>query len=257
MNTKTIEGTLQQQVSKYFKTVEVYPGVFQLLAPYYHADGDMIDIFIKEDFEHKDKLIITDLGLTLMRLSYTEDIENITTKKYLHAIVRDNRLMYDEGELSLIAPINSIASWVGYFAQSMSKVMGISSLDRSVSKSIFQQEFNELILSKYSKFNPDENISPVNSNPEYAVDYLLTNPITNKKLFIYPVNNDNRGLEALSSLLFFKNQSLTFLGIIVFENLETVTSMNMKKLMGTADKMYPEFKSFVDTGQADLARISA
>jgi len=51
------------------------PGVLQVLAPLFHEDGDMVDIFLDEPVNGSGKVRIGDHGLTLMRLTYTYDLD--------------------------------------------------------------------------------------------------------------------------------------------------------------------------------------
>jgi hypothetical protein len=51
------------------------PGVVQVLAPLFHEDGDMVDIFLDEPANGSGKVRIGDHGLTLMRLIYSFDLD--------------------------------------------------------------------------------------------------------------------------------------------------------------------------------------
>jgi len=53
---------------------EKRPGVLQLVAPLYHEDGDMIDIYLRE-VKDRGTVCVSDFGMTLMRLSYSFDVD--------------------------------------------------------------------------------------------------------------------------------------------------------------------------------------
>ena len=69
---------------------EKRPGIYQLLLPIYHEDGDMVDIFIKQ--KENDKYTLCDFGLTLQRLSYTYDIDSENKESILQRILLENSL---------------------------------------------------------------------------------------------------------------------------------------------------------------------
>jgi hypothetical protein len=56
--------------------------------PFYHEDGDMIDLFIQplEDGRFR----ICDFGMTLMRLSYTYELDTPAKERIFYRIVEAN-----------------------------------------------------------------------------------------------------------------------------------------------------------------------
>ena len=66
--------------------IDIYPrreGLFQLILPVFYEDGDMVDVYIRQSPDNKEKIRISDCGMTLMRLSYTYDISSPSGKKFL------------------------------------------------------------------------------------------------------------------------------------------------------------------------------
>ena len=66
---------LKQQFNGHVSFRERRPGIVQVLAPLFHEDGDMVDIFLDETADGSNKVRICDHGLTLMRLSYSYDLD--------------------------------------------------------------------------------------------------------------------------------------------------------------------------------------
>ena len=60
---------------------EKRPGIVQVLAPLFHEDGDMIDIFLDLSPDSSAPIRISDHGLTLMRLSYSYDLDTPAKRK--------------------------------------------------------------------------------------------------------------------------------------------------------------------------------
>lgn len=71
---------------------EIKPQTFQLFLPYYHLDGDMIDIFIQFVW---DRIVLTDFGQTMMRLSYYTDLNSAGRKKIFDSIFSNYTVQYN------------------------------------------------------------------------------------------------------------------------------------------------------------------
>ena len=64
---------LKEQFNSRVDFKEKRPGIMQLIAPFYHEDGDMVDIFLTET--PSGKIQVCDYGMTLMRLSYSYELD--------------------------------------------------------------------------------------------------------------------------------------------------------------------------------------
>src|SRR5271165_3947822 len=83
---------LKQQFNGHVAFRERRPGVLQVLAPLFHEDGDMVDIFLDEPVDGSGKVRIGDHGLTLMRLTYTYDLDTDNKQRIFSRILSENRI---------------------------------------------------------------------------------------------------------------------------------------------------------------------
>ena len=74
------------------------PGVLQVLAPLFHEDGDMVDIFLDEPADGSGKVRTGDHGLTLMRLTYTYDLDTENKQRIFNRILSENRIQERHAE---------------------------------------------------------------------------------------------------------------------------------------------------------------
>lgn len=85
---------LREQFNSHVTVREKRPDVFQLVAPLFHEDGDMMDVFLdvpkNGDAIPDQKIRVSDHGLTLMRLSYTFDIDTPNKEKIFHRVLAEN-----------------------------------------------------------------------------------------------------------------------------------------------------------------------
>ena len=68
---------------KSFNIYERRPGQYQLIVPILHEDGDMIDIYLQKSPRGDGYVRICDFGMTLMRLSYSYEINTPSKKKLI------------------------------------------------------------------------------------------------------------------------------------------------------------------------------
>lgn len=76
-------GILKAEFNEHVALREKRPNIMQVIAPLYHEDGDMLDIFIDVPRNSGEPMIISDHGLTLMRLSYSYEVDSPTKRKIL------------------------------------------------------------------------------------------------------------------------------------------------------------------------------
>ena len=90
---------MESRLNKYvnFNTYRRKPGIYQVVLPIYHTDGDMIDLYLEESPQGNEYIRINDFGMTFMRLSYTYKI----TKRFRQKITKqiaDNTDIQEEKE---------------------------------------------------------------------------------------------------------------------------------------------------------------
>ena len=68
-----------------------------MLAPLFHEDGDMVDIFIDELPNGSNRVRVSDHGMTLMRLTYTFDVDTENKMRIFNRILAENRISEQDG----------------------------------------------------------------------------------------------------------------------------------------------------------------
>ena len=109
---------------------EKRPGIKKLLVPLFHEDGDMVDIFLEE--LPNGNIRISDKGLSLMRLSYSYELDTPNKEKIFHRILNENRVNEDGGALFLDVRPEQIYPAVLHFGQTVAKVVNMALYRREV-----------------------------------------------------------------------------------------------------------------------------
>lgn len=159
---------LREQFNSHVAVREKRPGVLQLVAPLFHEDGDMMDIFLDVPENGADglanptqKLRVSDHGLTLMRLSYTFEIDTPNKEKIFHRILAENGVTEENGELFIDAVPASLYTSLLQFSQAVSKVCNMRYFKREVLASLFEEMLAGFIQEQLPRFRPSEKVLPI------------------------------------------------------------------------------------------------
>ncbi|MBU0517542.1 DUF1828 domain-containing protein, partial [bacterium] len=107
-------------------------GIFQLVAPLFHEDGDMIDIFLENVNGDHGKIRICDHGMTLMRLSYSFDLDTPNKERIYQKILSENMISEHGGNIYLDIEPTSLYPAILQFAQTVAKITNMQLYKREV-----------------------------------------------------------------------------------------------------------------------------
>jgi hypothetical protein len=235
---------------------EKRPNLLQIIAPIFHEDGDMIDLFL--DLREGDpfNIRLTDGGLTLMRLSYTFDIDTPNKQRILNRILSENQIELSRGELTLRTKPESVFPGLLAFAQVIAKVTSLSFLKRQVISSLFYEMLDDFIRDELSRFSPRPRYSPIGNRPELEVDWLF--PFEKKPIFLFGVKDSSKARLAAISCLEFQRQEIPFRSIVVHEDFEDgLRKSDQRIITSAADKQFTSLEDFAENGPRFFAREAA
>ena len=72
---------LQEGFNQRVRFINKRPNIWQLIIPVYYEDGDMIEIFLEIINKEAGLIRICDYGMTLMRLSYSYELNTANKEK--------------------------------------------------------------------------------------------------------------------------------------------------------------------------------
>ncbi|PIQ30842.1 MAG: hypothetical protein CO186_10310 [Zetaproteobacteria bacterium CG_4_9_14_3_um_filter_49_83] len=230
-------------------------GIWQLILPVFHEDGDMIDIYVRVSPDSGNLIRITDLGLSLMRLSYNFEINTPPREKIFETLLIQNAVMEHEGELYLDSAPELLFQSVMQFVGLVQKVCNMRLWQRDTVKSLFYEDLEVFVFDKLSMFQPRQNVVPLPDYPVLEVDYVLE--AKNKPFFLYGVGSQDRAKTAAIALLEFQKASLAFMGVIVYESMESMPKKAATYLTKNADKQFTSLDDFRSSGVQTLSRLAA
>ncbi|MGE5567633.1 MAG: DUF1828 domain-containing protein [Rhodospirillales bacterium] len=247
---------LKRQFNGHVAFRERRPGVIQVIAPLFHEDGDMVDIFIDELQNGSNRMRISDHGMTLMRLSYTYDLDTEHKQRIFSRILSENRISEQDGRLYIDAEPDRLYPAILQFAQTVAKVSSMQYFKREVIQSLFYEQLAEFIEERLSQFNPRAHVLPISDHDEYEVDYSLeAGP---RPLFLFGIKDNDKARLATISCLEFQRRGLKFKSLMVHRDFEGgLTRKDRIRITNAADKQFTSLDDFRENGLAFLERECA
>jgi hypothetical protein len=247
---------LREQFNSHVAVREKRPGVLQLVAPLFHEDGDMMDIFLdvpkNGDATPDQKIRVSDHGLTLMRLSYTFDIDTPNKEKIFHRILSENGVAEENGELFIEAAPESLYTALLQFSQAVSKVCNMRYFKREVLVSLFEEMLAEFIQAELPRFNPTQAILPIPDRDDLEVDWEFRP--NGAPLYLFAVKDTNRARLATISCLEFQRHNLKFKSIAVHEDIDKLSRKDRNRLTNACDKQFTSLDEFKQNAVSYLER---
>lgn len=238
--------------------IDIYPrreGLFQVILPVFYEDGDMVDVYIRESPEDKEKIQISDCGMTLMRLSYTYDINSPSKEKIFTTILSQNSVLNQDGNLYLESTPELIYQNIMQFIGCQQKIYNMRLWQREIVRSLFFEKLEEFVVSELQRFDPKRAVVPLYDYPVIEVDYSFE--FRRKPFYLFGVNNKDKAKNTAIALLEFQKANLPFISLIVHENIEELPRKEQIYLTQNADKQFPTLESFQESGSATIERLAA
>lgn len=233
------------QIDNNFKLKEKRPGVFQIIAPFFHEDGDMISMFIEETEEGQ--IRISDHGLTLMRLSYLFDIDTDNKQKTLNNIVLARGAELNDGCIDLKTRPDIIVPNILAYAQLVSEVNSMEILSKALITNMFYDLLKEAVDSMRNIITYTADYTPAGF-PDVVADYAYL-PSGKRPILLFGVKDTNKAQQAALCCYQLKLGHFQHKSIAVFEDIDTVNKQARNFLLNAAGKLYSNLSSFREDGE--------
>ena len=253
MNSDEIAALLNNIPAPGYDIYERRPGKHQLIVPIRHEDGDMIDLYLEDNPNREDQVRICDYGLTLMRLSYTYDINTDARQRIFDSILINNGVRDDGGNLYLDVARGRLHEGVLQFAGCVQKVCNMRYWSREIVRSAFYDDLARHITGELSMFDPKSNLAPISDYP-ISVDWSLAHQ--NRNFYVFGVRGNEKAKNVAIALLEFEKAQLPFTSLVVHEDFEELGRRERTYLTRNADTQYPVLDDFRERAVDDIRRMT-
>jgi len=236
---------LKQQFNGHIELREKRPGIMQLLVPLFHEDGDMVDIFLEQGQE-TGLIRICDHAMTLMRLSYSFEIDTPNKERIFRQIVTENGIVEDNGNLFIETRSESLYPAVMQFAQAVAKIANLEVLRREIVRSLFYESLGEFIHDSLARYPRQQEVYPIPDRDELEVDYEF--PMDSRPIYLFGVKDEDKARLVTISCLEFEKARLSFRSMAVHESFEDLHRKDRQRIVSAVDKHFPTLDDFKKRG---------
>ena len=254
MDIDRISASLAQVSAGRIHLYERRPGALQLIIPILHEDGDMVDIYLRDSPMGERLVRVTDFGLTLMRLSYSFEVNSLTRQRIFDSILFNNGVKNQDGNLFLDTSVSRLYESILQFAGCVQKICNMRYWSREVIRSTFYDDLEEYVELELTEFTPQPDLSPLPDYPFLTVDWSLE--YNRRNFYLFGVRGDDKAKNVAISLLEFQKVGILFTSLIVHENMQELGNRASLYLTKNADIQYPALDDFRDVGKRDIHRLA-
>ncbi len=255
MDINNIRASLSSSISSGFDIYERCRGDYQLIVPIFHEDGDMVDIYLQESPQGEAYVRLCDLGMALMRLSYSYDLNTDARRRIFDDILINNRVVNDDGNLRLDVPVGALYEGIMQFAGCVQKVCNMRYWARETVRSAFYDDLSYYITSNLTSYSPVASQAPLPSAGVFSVDWTLTH--NRRDFYLFGVLGNDKAKNVAITLLEFQKATLPFISLVIHEDMEALGRRERQYLTRNADRQYPVLDDFKESVEADLRRLAA
>jgi hypothetical protein len=237
----TLKEQILSNINTHIEIKEKRPDIYQVYAPFYHEDGDMIEVFVEKSPNNPEKVRICDYGLTLMKLSYDMELKGENQKVY-NQILSENRLDETEGNIFFESDLENLNSSFLHYVQSISKVSSLHYFKHKRIKRMFYEILFGYVDNNLKKFQPEKDFIPIPKNPEDKVDIVFK--AGKLPIYMFGVPNDNKAMDVVVSCQAFQLANLNYKSVVVYENFEELSKKTRNRILRATDKPFMDFDQF-------------
>lgn len=218
-------------------------GVLQILAPLFHEDGDMVEVYLDLPKSSGQPMRLSDHGMTLMRLSYSYDVETPARRKVLERILSENGVSESHGRFFVDTTPEQLYPDLLQFAQTVAKVSNMQVFKREVIQSLFYENLSEVVQSKLSAYYPQQHYLPIPERDDLEVDWRFALP--SRDIFLYGVREASKARLAALTCLEYQRANIPFRSVIVHEDFENgLSKKDQTRITNIADKQFTTLADF-------------
>lgn len=258
MNTSEMESALCRALCGSVTVQQRADGLWRVDTPWTFPDGDGYSIYISP--APTGGLRISDQGLTLMRMSYENDLTKFregTRGRLLAQVLADAGLMEDDGEFFLDSTVDDLGFNVLRLGQGLTRVHDLTFLNRVRVESTFYDDLREKLQSLVGSERLTEGyvVPDVANGGDYPVDYFVQGGSV--PLYLFGVPNRDKARLATIILQHLIGSRQNFNSMIVYQNMADLPRPDLSRLTNAANDMIDSLDAIDDFERKLLRRVNA
>jgi len=233
---------LRREFNSHIQVRERRPNLYQLVLPLFHEDGDLVELYVEPLDSDQARFRVTDLGSTLMRLSYTFEIDTENKSKIFNQILSEGGVQEESGQIFSVCNLEHLYMTIMLMHQVISKVSAMRLYRRDVIRSLFYEEFGEFVSSTLGAYHPQPKALPISERDDLEVDFAF--PIGKHPVYLFAAKDAAKVRLATISALEFQKHQIPFKGFLVHESFETLNRKDQTRATSVMDKQFTNLEDF-------------
>lgn len=256
-NIEELQTALCHQFCADIKVSKKNDRLIRIETPFYFSDGDPYQIYLTEI--ETGGFRVTDMGHTLMQMSYESDIDLLrkgTRGVLLAQIQLELGLQEDDGAFYLDSTLEDIPGNILKLGQGITKIQDLTFLNRARVESTFYEDFEERLyhIVDSDKVIRDYIYSKMENADDYPIDYMIAG--REVPLFLFGIGNRDKARLTTIILERLIRHKATFESLIVFQDFDSIPKTDAKRLMNVAGEMISSLDAKEDLSRKILKRVA-
>lgn len=225
--------------------------------PFYFADGDPYQIYIKE--MPGAVIRLTDMGHTMMHLSYDNDIGKFregTRGKIFEQIKAETFIDEENGEFYIDTPFENLGFNIFRLAQALTKINDLSFLNRARAESTFYEDLQEQLykIVGEEKVKKDYYYEEMDYGRDYPIDYRIEGK--HAPLFLFGIPNRDKARLTTIILERLLRARADFDSLLIFSDQGSIPKQDLARLSNAGGEMIASLDADADFSRKLLRKVS-
>jgi hypothetical protein len=244
-----IINILKEQFNGRLRLEEKRPGIWQLFLPFFHEDGDMIEVYLQQ-VENRWK--ISDYAMAVMRLSYLYDLDTENKEKIFQKMISENGLKEEDGNIFMFAQDDNLYASLLQFVHGIGKITSMRYFRREVIENLFFEQLEDYIFAKLQPYKPQKSAFPIEERDDLEADYQFQP--NGYPVFLFGVRDVAKARLAAICCLEYQKHIKKFRSYIVHEDFEKIPKKDITRLTSACDKQFVSLEDFRENAVKYLDR---
>ncbi len=254
---EALRRRLCEQLCADIRVAERPDGRLMLESDFAFPDGDRYPIYLSEV---PGGVQLSDLGDTLMRISYDHDIDAFLTGSrglLIERILGEEGVSREGGAFQLDTPTDQLSGALFRYGRVLTRIYDLTLHSRYRSTSTFYDDLADLIIqtADEERVQRDHQIADISNSEAYPIDYRVEGR-NGGQVFLYGVPNRDKARLTTIILAHFHRLHLDFDSILVFSDQAKIPRMDLARLSDVGGDMVSSLASSDDLRRKLSRRIA-
>ncbi|TNJ38837.1 DUF1828 domain-containing protein [Chlorobaculum thiosulfatiphilum] len=238
IDVKILQETLCRAMCGTVRIREKSPELLAVHTPFLFPDGDLYQLYIK--ILPGGLLRLTDMGHTLMHLSYEHDIDKFrdgTRGELFEKIKTHTSVDEKDGALFIDTTPERLATDIFHVGQAITEIFDLTFLKRSRAESTFYEDLRESIY----RIIPSEQVTKdylyegMANASDYPIDYKIDG--REEQIFLFGIPNPDKAKTVTIILEHLLRAQVKFDSILVFADQKSLPRTDLARLSNVGNDM--------------------